>query len=409
MSLPPWPSRTRGGGATITSPAALSSSPPSASSSSSSGRKRRRTQTDQDHERQDTDENDDNNDEPLAPELTDVAAALSLLVQRFHQPPNQGSTHASSSSSSALAGCPVVLQHQLYTILDDHTAVDVELEDLRRRNFVRLLRLLTLRRDVGVLLTSTYVARVQTTLDGYARQVEAEHEHQQLDKEKGGAKAKEETVTRKETSSEGGDRKRKGSTTATSKPSAQDMVLVFSFFLKAIEAFTSLSVTRLQLETLLSKHIDALPPPPKQQPRTSSSRGTGKHHPHPSTDLIIRVLLHSGFLARRVDAAHEEETYWLSAPELGRVTASLPHGRKAILAALRRSRYKELSERNLGALDLKGTMLSLPFHIADLVGSKEVLAVPTASGVFLKLPPAAAAAAAAATGGGAAQGRARRT
>jgi hypothetical protein len=329
------------------------------------------------------------------------------LVQRFHhQPHSQGPTaHArlasSSSSSYALAGCPVVLQHQLYTILDDHTAVDVELEDLRRRNFVRLLRLLTLRQDVAVLLTSTYMARVQAALNGYARLVEAEQEE-------GGAKKEEDNVTGKERSSEdGGGGKKKGSTTATSKPSAQDMVFVFSFLLKAIETFTSLSVTRRQLETLLIEHINTLPLPPKQQPRTSSSRGAARHQ-YPSTDLIIRVLLHSGFVARRVDAAHEEEAYWFSAPDLGRVTASLPHGRKAILAALRRSRYKELSERNLGTLDMKGTMLSLPFHIADLVGSKEVLAVPTASGVFLKLPPGGAAAAAA-MGGGAARGRARRT
>lgn len=68
------------------------------------------------------------------------------------------------------------------------------------------------------------------------------------------------------------------------------------------------------------------------------------------------------------------------------MTASLPRGRKAILAALARSRYKELSEQNLAALRLKGTALSLSFHMADLVGSGEVLAVPTASGMFLRLP-----------------------
>lgn len=415
MSLPAWPPRTRGGGATITFPssaaaAAAAPSPPSPSSSTRR-RKRPRSRPEQNQEQQDSNAND--NDEPYAPELTDVAAALSLLIQRFHHQPHahgqsQGPTmHARTitrhSSSSLLACCPVVLQHQLYTILDDHTAVDVELEDLRRRNFVRLLRLLTLRRDVGVLLTATYVARVQAALDGYLQQVKAvqEQELQQQEQRRGGSK-KEEDARRTEDCN-----RDLQPTTATSKTSAHDMALVFSFFLKAIEAFTSLSVTRRQLETLLTNHLDTLPPPSKQS-RTSSrsSRNVGRHQ-YPTIDQIIRVLLHAGFLSRRVDAAHEEEAYWFSAPELGRVTVSLPRGRKAILTALHRSRYKELSERNLAALDLKGTILSLSFHIADLVGSKEVLTEPTASGMFLKLHPAATAAAA--TGGGGSRGRARRT
>lgn len=112
----------------------------------------------------------------------------------------------------------------------------------------------------------------------------------------------------------------------------------------------------------------------------------------------MRPLLKLGFLARRVDA-RAEEAYWFSAPELGRVTASLPAGRKAILAALRRSRYKELSERNVQTLDLRGTALSPAFHVADLVGAKEVLAVDTAAGRFLRLPPGAAAAAGGGAGG----------
>ncbi|KAM3575414.1 hypothetical protein VYU27_002638 [Nannochloropsis oceanica] len=404
MSLPAWPSRKRG--ATITSHASaaaavVAQSPPFPSSSSTSRRKRPLSRSDQNHERQDSCANDNE-----APELTDVAAALSLLIQRYYlQPHTQGQSRGTTRhartitrhpSSSLTACCPVVLHHQLYTILDDHTAVDVELEDLRRRNYVRLFRLLTLRRDVGVILTATYVARVQTALD---RQVEAgqEQELQEQEQRKGVSKM-EEDARRTE------DWKRElQPTTATSKTSAQDMAFVFSFFLKAVEAFTSLSVTRRQLETLLTNHLDTLSLPSKLSLTSFSTSCNIGRPKYPAIDLIIRVLLHNGFLARRVDAAHEEEAYWFSTPELGRVTVSLPHGRKAILTALHRSRYKELSERNLGALDLKDTILSLPFHIADLVGSKEVLTESTASGVFLKLPPAAA------TGERSSRNRTRRT
>jgi len=111
----------------------------------------------------------------LAPEVTDVVAALGLLAQRLHSssnaPPSIRADQRGHKRRRQQGGAPsppppslpVVLQHQLYTVLDDATAVDVELEALRRQNFVRLLKLLTQRQaDVAVCLTSAYLARVST-------------------------------------------------------------------------------------------------------------------------------------------------------------------------------------------------------------------------------------------------------
>ena len=47
-----------------------------------------------------------------------------------------------------------------YTVLNDATAVDLEIDSLRRQNFIRMLRLMTTKGDVGLVLTSTYNKRV---------------------------------------------------------------------------------------------------------------------------------------------------------------------------------------------------------------------------------------------------------
>lgn len=171
---------------------------------------------------------------------------------------------------------------------------------------------------------------------------------------------------------------------------AEERVYALRFLMEAAGRFTSLSVTRQELETVMAEYTAAHPPP---APAAATHHPRSKASPSPSplsvVDRALRPLLKLGFLARRMDS-RTEEAYWFSAPELGRITASLPAGRTAILAALRRSRYKELSVRNVQGLDMKGSVLSPEFHVADLVGAKEVLAIDTASGRFLRLPPGAA-------------------
>lgn len=178
-------------------------------------------------------------------------------------------------------------------------------------------------------------------------------------------------------------------------------IYALRFLQEVVGRFTSLSVTRQELESAMAAFA-ATHPPPSLPPSsdgaaaaTAATKATKKKVDASWVDRAVRPLLKLGFLARRVDS-RAEEAYWFSAPELGRVTASLPAGRKAVLAALRRSRYKELSERNVQTLDFGGTVLSPEFHVADLIGAKEVLAVDTAAGRFLRLPPGAAAA----SGGG---------
>ncbi|EWM25891.1 uncharacterized protein Naga_100054g24 [Nannochloropsis gaditana] len=370
MSLAPWPKRRPDGSFEA------SKLPIFERSATFSGRKRARSASETEQQQYDSScplQNDVSSEH-----LSDVVAAILLLIQRFYQ-----GTSTNDSRRLKMENCPVVLQHQLYTVLDDHTSVDVELEDLKTSNHVRLFRLLTLRRDIGVLLTSTYKARVQAAFAAFAQQE--------------GTRGRDENITESicnsvtEREEDGNDKRSRNSSVQASKLSARHMALVSDFFLKTVDRVTNIIMTQHQLESLWGEYTQSISHSQAPAcPRSSMSAGPGKRRAAPSLlpsiDEVTRVLIHYGFLARRVDAVYEGPAYWFSAPELGSVTASLPRGRKAILAALARSRYKELSEQNLGALRLKGTALSLSFHMADLVGSGEVLAVPTASGMFLRLP-----------------------
>ncbi len=161
LSLPAWPKR----GELPIPP------PPREQEQQRHDEGRRARARDNDDEAQQQHEEEE--DMGLAPEVTDVVAALGVLAQRLHSSSNAPPSIRADqrghkrrrpqggAPSPAPPSLPVVLQHQLYTVLDDATAVDVELEALRRQNFVRLFKLLTQRQaDVAVCLTSAYLARV---------------------------------------------------------------------------------------------------------------------------------------------------------------------------------------------------------------------------------------------------------
>lgn len=178
-SLPAWPTR---GERKRPLPFPSDLLTDAAAAAPNNGQPQRRARVQQEEaEAQAEDEQDE--DACLAPEMTDLVAALGLLAQRLYAPlaaaaagggggkKKQGQRGAMAVAAAAAAGrlppppppplLPVVLQHQLYSVLDDATAADVELESLRRQGFVRLLKLLTQRQaDVAVCLASAYLARV---------------------------------------------------------------------------------------------------------------------------------------------------------------------------------------------------------------------------------------------------------
>lgn len=73
--------------------------------------------------------------------------------------------------------------------------------------------------------------------------------------------------------------------------------------------------------------------------------------------------------------------------QLGKVVTAISRGRKDVVAALKRTRYKEMRRVAMEAKNpAKSTGLPLSFHVRDLLGLGMIRELDTPSGMFLRLP-----------------------
>lgn len=73
--------------------------------------------------------------------------------------------------------------------------------------------------------------------------------------------------------------------------------------------------------------------------------------------------------------------------QLGKVITSIARGRKDVLGALKRTRYKEMRRAALEKKNpAKATGLPLSFHVRDLLGLGMIRELDTPSGMFIRLP-----------------------
>ncbi|CAM9582107.1 unnamed protein product, partial [Hapterophycus canaliculatus] len=101
---------------------------------------------------------------------------------------------------------------------------------------------------------------------------------------------------------------------------------------------------------------------------------------------LTSKLVRAGFLLPRRDVGREE-AYWFSMPQLGKVVLAISRGRKDVVGALKRTRYKEMRRAELEAKNpAKSTGLPLSFHVRDLLGLGMIRETDTPSGKFLRLP-----------------------
>jgi len=80
-----------------------------------------------------------------------------------------------------------------------------------------------------------------------------------------------------------------------------------------------------------------------------------------------------------------EEGYTICVPGAGAFVTNLRGGRKELLKALKRQKYKEMLEKNLMAKKLRQSILSYSFHLHELVGSGRVEVFMTPAGRGLKI------------------------
>lgn len=67
------------------------------------------------------------------------------------------------------------------------------------------------------------------------------------------------------------------------------------------------------------------------------------------------------------------------------MVSAVTKSRTAILAALKRTRYKEIQEQQLKKLKLKHSPFSIEFHLIDLEGHDLIRRVKVTSGTLVQL------------------------
>jgi Serine-threonine protein kinase 19 len=87
-------------------------------------------------------------------------------------------------------------------------------------------------------------------------------------------------------------------------------------------------------------------------------------------DAEIKKAVEAGFLT--LEYSIREPGYTLSLPGTGPFIRNLRGGRKELLRALKRQRYKEMLEKTLREKKLRDSLLAYGFHLHELVGSGRV-------------------------------------
>ncbi|TGZ67309.1 hypothetical protein CRM22_004858 [Opisthorchis felineus] len=99
------------------------------------------------------------------------------------------------------------------------------------------------------------------------------------------------------------------------------------------------------------------------------------------SDAQITTLVQSGALTTRTSGL-----WWISSPCLGRFLKAYRTGQRALLAMLRRQRFKELLLSDIAKRELgKGAILGYMYHVLAHLGSGTLVSVPTASGPLIRL------------------------
>eukprot|EP00904_Undaria_pinnatifida_P004595 jgi/Undpi1/14136/HiC_scaffold_9.g03787.m1 len=372
----------------------------------------------------------------------DTMATVLSLQKEFYgairsHPPRKNSASSSScsiegadgSSSARLGGggerTGIVLQHQIYTVLENRTAVDLELTSMRKENVIRTFRLGTGREDWGVLSTDHYF-RVIRNLLGTTQAADGEgggHGGGSVDGNSGRQGPADGTPAKRtgQASLERDVLERLVKSNARAYVSQAQVSNAMQEVLRdrdnhvvGGDTGTAAVVAAAEAAAVAAKGGDGSARgffvaggggrgAKHRKKRKPNSRAEGMQEDeddeNEEPDLwilkrkreevlsLISKLIRAGFLLPRRDVAREE-AYWFSMPQLGKVIASISRGRNAVVGALKRTRYKEMRRSALEAKNpAKATGLPVSFHLRDLLGLGMIRELDTPSGAFLRLAP----------------------
>eukprot|EP00051_Salpingoeca_urceolata_P035435 m.29635 g.29635 ORF g.29635 m.29635 type:complete len:348 (+) comp9207_c0_seq1:131-1174(+) len=224
---------------------------------------------------------------------------------------------------------PMVLKHQLYTVVPDRTVADRELDYLLAKRRLRIIQL------------DSHSCDVLLTCEDYDVHV------QRLFRLSETAATGNDATPSQEASSSALSAKQKHQV-----ETSREILERFLTMLATKDRPGAIGITHAELEA------------------------------QSFTTATINVLVQHGLLTRRSRA-----DFWISLPNAGVFLKHLRKGRTEVLHAIARTKFKEIAQSKLEKRALRGCKLSAAYIINDMLGLQTVLAVPTSSGNLLRAPP----------------------
>ncbi|PRW33736.1 serine threonine- kinase 19 isoform X1 [Chlorella sorokiniana] len=279
----------------------------------------------------------------------DTLAALHLLRGRF-------------PAEAKVA--PFATKAQLYTVLADRTAVDRQLDELRRSNAVRVMQLPAGKDEYAIMLTQDYVAALRRSKAAV------------LHPPASGGSQDEEAGSSAAAAAAG------GRPTAAAQQAAQ----VFDWMeSRVLPACSAAMVTHAELLQLLAGsggggRSGASSAAAAPRAAATGAAGAAAAGQSAVTDAHVSLLLNHGFLTRYTGGP---DGYLFSMPNAGAAVRSVAAGRAEIQSWLQRRRPHELLESELEKRKMQRSVLGVRWHVADMVGSGALLRRDTAVGPLL--------------------------
>ena len=279
------------------------------------------------------DKNDDDGDALARATPCDTLVALQLLKQQAPPAP--------------LAPIPVIIAHQLYDIIRNRTLADRELDRLRSAGTVLLLPMPCKRGSKLVIFRGDYVRHLQTCA-------------------------------------------------ASATPARAAAISRLQCRLR--QCCDNLSLRRDRLEIILRDrqssassvdHTTVLSP----EHAAHKLSAANVERTMTATACIDELLAIGALVPCRgssggvAAAAGALETYWLAVPGLGLFLTQVLKGRKEVVQALKRTRFKEILRGALEKKKLRYSKLDMRFHVRDAIGAGLLVRHQTTSGQLLRLGP----------------------
>ena len=258
-------------------------------------------------------------DDPLL--LMDAYVSVQILQKKFQ------------AVRSGMA--PIVLQHQLYTLMHDSSMVDEEVERLRRGGKIRLFMVQTKGPSAaGILLTEQYLQIAEAAIRAAC----------------GGS---------------GG---------------AGEAARAVAFFRGAMNLYRQPSANRAELE----RHVEAAICGDFDSDSESGSDAEDDGAARAAAVEVVDLWQRAGLVLPRVDGVSGDMLRFCF-PELGPFGSDLDEGQKELAMVLRMRRYKEMGMRELEKRGLRRSAVPMYVVVDRMVARGAAKRIETQAGTLVKL------------------------